>query len=103
MKRTKKDEAYVRPEAIEQEIIAALDRPIAHLLRASATASSGCLVYFARHFRTSALVEALLDRAERVVGQHIRHIPEHRRADVQNRCGTTSSDSDVRDRSGRLL
>lgn len=82
-KRTKKDEAYVRPEAIEKEIIAALDRPIAQLLRASATASSGCLVYFARHFRTSALVEALLDRAERVVGQHIRHIPEHRRADVQ--------------------
>lgn len=81
-KRTKKDEAYVRPEAIEQEITAALDRPIAHLLRSSATASNGCLVYFARHFRASALVEVLLDRAKRVVRQHIGHIPEHRRADV---------------------
>lgn len=82
-KRTKKDEAYVRPEAIEQEIIAALDRPIAHLIRASAAASSGCLVYFARHYRSPALVDILLDRAKRVVRQHIGHIPEHRRADVQ--------------------
>jgi len=82
-KRTKKDEVYVRPEAIEQEIIAALDRPIAHLLRPSARPSSGCLVYFARHFRTPALVDALLDRAKSVVGRHIRHIPEHRRLDVQ--------------------
>lgn len=85
-RRKKKDGApYVRPNFIEQEIIAALDRPLAHLLRSSAPASNGCLVYFARHFPSGALIEALLERAKRVVGRHVGHIPAHRRPDVHER------------------
>lgn len=82
-RRRKKDgELYVRPISIEQEIAAAIDRPLADLMGSNSSASNGCLVYFARHYRLAKLVIELLKRAARIARRHTGHIPVHRRDDV---------------------
>lgn len=82
-RRKKKDgELYVRPDAIEQEIAAAIDRPLARLTSSISSVSNGCLVYFARHYRQAELVVELRKRAGRIARRHTGNIPAHRRDDV---------------------
>lgn len=89
-RRSKEGTLYARPQEIENEIAAALERPLGELLGAGRGVSSPCLLYFARNHRPNGhsriyegVLMELLDRIDRQVRGRVGGLPPHQRAAIR--------------------